>query len=64
MAADENAVAGNDDLKAKFREALDRKHSNDAGVDQKGHGKERPPETHGPASGKRVHRRKAGGGGA
>lgn len=64
MAAEENAGAGNDDVKARMREALERKQSNDRGVERKGHGKEKAPETHGPMSGVRMHRRKAGGGGA
>jgi hypothetical protein len=54
----------NEDLKAKMREALERKKSNDPGVDSAGHKKEKAPETHGPQGGVHVHRRKAGGGGA
>ncbi len=57
-------VAAEGDLKAKFREALERKQANDRGVDHKGHGKQKPPETHGPLGGAKMHRRKAGGGGA
>ena len=53
----------NDDLKAKMREALDRKKSNDRGVDHANHDKG-VAEAHGPAAGKRLHRRKAGGGGS
>ena len=55
---------GNDDLKAKMREALDRKHGNDrgvphpAGAKQKAHGHEVLD------GGPKVHRRKAGGGGS
>jgi hypothetical protein len=55
----------NDDLKAKMREALDRKHANDRGVPkdqpvkEKAHGSE---VTGG--SGPKMHRRKAGGGGS
>ena len=41
MAAEENAGAGNDDVKARMREALERKQSNDRGVEHKGHGKEK-----------------------
>lgn len=63
MAADKT-TGNNDDIKAKMREALERKQSNDRGVDQKGHGKEKAPETHGPLGGVHLHRRKAGGGGA
>jgi Family of unknown function (DUF5302) len=63
MSADKD-TSGNDDLKAKMREALERKNSNDRGVNQKGHGKEKAPGTHGPLGGVQMHRRKAGGGGA
>jgi hypothetical protein len=56
---------GNDDLKAKMREALDRKNSREKGVHQdaplreKAHG----AEVAGGAT-PQMHRRKAGGGGA
>jgi hypothetical protein len=56
--------ADNDDLKARMREALERKKANDPGVDHQGHAKEKAPDTHGPLGGVHVHRRKAGGGGA
>jgi hypothetical protein len=60
--ADQHA---NDDLKARMREALDRKRANDRGVPAQGPTKEK---THGAevAGGAtpRLHRRKAGGGGA
>jgi len=55
----------NEDLKAKMREALDRKGSSEKGVQEdkplkeKAHG----PEVDGSAAPK-MHRRKAGGGGA
>ncbi len=52
-------MAANDDLKAKMREALDRKRANDTGVEQADHDKGHA-ESHGPASTKRVHRRKSG----
>lgn len=57
---------GNEDLKAKMKEALERKQANDRGVDAKGHKKERGhgPETHGALGGVHMHRRKAGGGGS
>ncbi len=55
---------GNDDVKAKMREALDRKKPHD-GVEEHGHKeKEHGPETHGPLGGVHMHRRKAGGGGS
>jgi hypothetical protein len=55
----------NDDLKAKMREALDRKKAHD-GVSEGGHRKEKGhgPDTHGPLGGVHMHRRKAGGGGS
>jgi len=64
MAADKTAGDGNEDLKAKMREALERKQGNGRGVGHKGHAKEKAPETHGPLGGVHLHRRKAGGGGA
>ncbi|HYH33926.1 MAG TPA: DUF5302 domain-containing protein [Nocardioides sp.] len=56
---------GNEDLKAKMREALDRKGSRPKGVsqDKPVHEKAHGPEVQGGAAPK-VHRRKAGGGGA
>lgn len=55
----------NEDLKAKMREALDRKNSAEKGVHQDGPVKEK---AHGPevagGAGPQMHRRKAGGGGA
>ena len=60
----DNEGAENDDLKAKFKEALDRKQSHDQ-VEAKGHAQHRGhAEAHGPAGGPKMHRRKAGGGGA
>jgi hypothetical protein len=51
----------NADLKAKMREALERKQRNDSGVPgRQAHGKEKGHETHGPAGGKREFRRKSG----
>lgn len=60
--ADQHA---NDDLKARMREALDRKRANDRGVPAQGPVKEKAhgSEVTGGAS-PRMHRRKAGGGGA
>ncbi len=61
--ADKNAGNGNEDLKAKMREALERKQGNhhpddSAGSRSKAHG----PEVVGGAP--KMHRRKAGGGGS
>ncbi|MFC6287514.1 DUF5302 family protein [Nocardioides sp. GCM10027113] len=54
----------NEDLKAKMREALDRKQAHDHPDDSADRqGKARGPEVAGGAAPK-VHRRKAGGGGA
>ena len=52
-------MAENDDIKAKMREALDRKKANDQGVEHASHDRGHA-EAHGPAGGKRVHRRKSG----
>lgn len=49
----------NDDIKAKMREALERKQSHDKGVEHATHDRGHA-EAHGPASTKRVHRRKSG----
>lgn len=56
--------SGNEDIKAKMREALERKQSNDRGVPKDGPVKEKAngPEVTG--GGPRIHRRKAGGGGS
>jgi hypothetical protein len=51
----------NEDLKAKMREALERKHAHD-GVGKDEHRKESAPRTHGPEGEVHLHRRKAGGG--
>lgn len=60
-------MSGNDDLKAKMREALDRKnkasHPSEADGQGKGEGKTHGPEVTGGAAPK-MHRRKAGGGGS
>jgi Family of unknown function (DUF5302) len=54
----------NDDLKAKMRQALDRKQGHEHPDDSAGHrSKAHGPEVAGGATPK-VHRRKAGGGGA
>ncbi len=55
----------NDDLKAKMREALDRKNTKEKGVHQDGPVREKAhgSEVEGGA-GPKMHRRKAGGGGS
>jgi hypothetical protein len=54
----------NEDLKAKMREALDRKRSNDQGVQKDGPVKEKAHGSEVVGGGPKVHRRKAGGGGS
>jgi len=53
-------MTDNEDIKAKMREALDRKKAHDS-AENKEHSKEKGPNTHGPVSGVQLHRRKAGG---
>jgi len=61
--ADNEASKGNEDLKAKMREALARKQGHDHPEDSaKGKSKAHGPEVVGGAP--KMHRRKAGGGGA
>ncbi|WP_323793963.1 DUF5302 domain-containing protein [Nocardioides sp.] len=57
-------MAENDDLKAKMREALDRKNTEEKGVHEDGplHEKAHGSEVVGGAP--KMHRRKAGGGGS
>jgi hypothetical protein len=55
---------GNDDLKAKMREALDRKRANDRGVPDGAPAKEKAHGSEVSGGGPRMHRRKAGGGGS
>jgi hypothetical protein len=63
--AQETEGQGNEDIKAKMREALDRKQANDRGVPQDTPAKEK---AHGSevtgGAGPKMHRRKAGGGGS
>ena len=65
MAADRGkGTADNEDLKAKMREALERKQGKHRGVDQPAGAREK---AHGPevlGGGPKMHRRKAGGGGS
>ncbi|MCU0301648.1 MAG: DUF5302 domain-containing protein [Candidatus Nanopelagicales bacterium] len=56
-----SAKTDNEDLKAKMREALDRKQAHDAVANDE-HRKEAAPRTHGPEGEIHLHRRKAGGG--
>ena len=54
----------NDDLKAKMREALERKKSNDRGVPKDGPTKEKAHGSEVVGGAPKMHRRKAGGGGS
>jgi len=54
----------NDDLKAKMREALERKQANDRGVPQGQPVKEKAHGSEVAGGGPKMHRRKAGGGGS
>jgi hypothetical protein len=62
---DDQQSGANDDLKAKMREALDRKNRKEQGVHEDGPTKEKAhgAEVSGGAAPK-LHRRKAGGGGS
>lgn len=55
---------GNEDLKAKMREALDRKKSNDRGVAKDSPVKEKAHGSEVVGGAPKMHRRKAGGGGS
>jgi hypothetical protein len=55
---------GNEDLKAKMREALDRKNGNRRGVAHPADSKEKAHGAEVVGGGPKVHRRKAGGGGS
>ena len=55
---------GNEDLKAKMREALDRKKGNDKGVAHPADSKEKANGSEVLDGGPKMHRRKAGGGGS
>ncbi len=57
-------TSANDDLKAKMREALDRKQSNDRGVDHRAGPKAKATGPEVIDSAPKMHRRKAGGGGS
>jgi hypothetical protein len=54
----------NDDLKAKMREALDRKNKKAKGVQEDGPLHEKAHGSEVVGGGKKMHRRKAGGGGS
>jgi hypothetical protein len=57
---DDRGIHDIDDIKAKMREALERKKANDQGVEHHDHKDRGHAEHHGPALGKRMHRRKSG----
>ena len=54
----------NDDLKAKMREALERKNNREQGVHQDGPTREKAHGSEVVGGAPKMHRRKAGGGGA
>jgi Family of unknown function (DUF5302) len=54
----------NDDLKAKMREALDKKNKKEKGVHEDGPLQEKAHGSEVSTTGPKVHRRKAGGGGS
>ncbi len=60
MAAENSADASTEDVRAKMRAALERKQSNDRGVEHKDHARGKGPETHGAIGAKREFRRKSG----
>ena len=53
-------MTDNEDIKAKMREALDRKRPHDSAEGHEEHRKQKSPETRGPASADKQFRRKAG----
>ncbi|HET9421131.1 MAG TPA: DUF5302 domain-containing protein [Nocardioides sp.] len=55
---------GNEDLKAKMREALERKNSKEKGVHEDGPVREKAHGSEVVGGAPKMHRRKAGGGGA
>lgn len=55
---------GNDDIKAKMREALERKQANDRGVPKDQPLKEKAHGSEVTGGAPKMHRRKAGGGGS
>ncbi|MEI2642293.1 MAG: DUF5302 domain-containing protein [Candidatus Nanopelagicales bacterium] len=54
-------MADNEDLKAKMREALDRKQSHDKGVEHADHHEGKGGHSQGPKNSDKQFRRKAGG---
>ena len=64
MADDSAEKSGNEDLKAKMREALERKQANDRGVPKDGPVKAKAHGSEVTGGGPKMHRRKAGGGGS
>ena len=64
MAGREPAGSGNEDLKARMREALDRKDKREKGVHADGPAREKAHGSEVVGGAPKVHRRKAGGGGS
>lgn len=64
MGDQDESAPDNDDIKAKMREALERKRANDKGVPKDGPLKEKAHGSEVLGGGPKMHRRKAGGGGS
>lgn len=64
MAQQDGSAPDNDDIKAKMREALERKQANDKGVPQDGPLREKAHGSEVVGGAPKMHRRKAGGGGS
>jgi hypothetical protein len=60
-AATASAKAADDDVKRRYREALDRKQAGQSGGGGHAEGDSKVHEAHGPAKAQRTFRRKAGG---
>jgi hypothetical protein len=61
---DEGSSTSNDDLKARMREALDRKNRREKGVHEDGPVREKAHGSEVVGGAPKMHRRKAGGGGS
>jgi hypothetical protein len=64
MSDQSGSTPGNDDIKARMREALERKQSNDKGVPKDGPLREKAHGSEVVGGAPKMHRRKAGGGGS
>ncbi|MEP6817817.1 MAG: DUF5302 domain-containing protein [Marmoricola sp.] len=64
MSQQDGSAPDNDDIKAKMREALERKQANDKGVPKDGPLREKAHGSEVVGGAPKMHRRKAGGGGS